>query len=393
MRLRLVGAALAVGVAVASAPASAADLGGDCCADLEERVAELEATTARKGNRRMSLELYGQVTTAVMAWDNGTDRAAYIVDGATETTRFGLRGSAKIQPGLTAGFQIEISAISAPSNEVTEVNDDGPSTGDGVLAVRYANWFLRSDSLGTLTVGRTRMATEGVTEIDLGGTNVVAKAGVYWGNDIEIMSKAGVGQGNFDAFAVGNFEYDRNNAVRYDTPTVAGFQGQAAWGEDERWDIALRYAGEFAGFRVAAGVAYGVDRDELPAGGIAQQRFLGGSASILHVASGLFLTGALAERTSEFIAGGEAEELYWSARGGITQNWFGIGKTVLYAEYHNFENRAGDEAQIRGLGIVQNIDAAAMELYLAYKNNTVDLASGVATHDLELVIAGARIRF
>ena len=28
--------------------AFAADLGGDCCADLEERVAELEATTDRK---------------------------------------------------------------------------------------------------------------------------------------------------------------------------------------------------------------------------------------------------------------------------------------------------------------------------------------------------------
>ena len=33
--------------------ASAADLGGNCCADLEERIAELEATTARKGNRKV----------------------------------------------------------------------------------------------------------------------------------------------------------------------------------------------------------------------------------------------------------------------------------------------------------------------------------------------------
>src|SRR5215831_8130585 len=32
--------------------AKAADLGGDCCADLEERVAELEATTARKATAR-----------------------------------------------------------------------------------------------------------------------------------------------------------------------------------------------------------------------------------------------------------------------------------------------------------------------------------------------------
>ena len=56
----------------AGAPvAKAADLGGDCCADLEERVAELEATTARKGNRKVSLTVSGQVATAVMAGDAG----------------------------------------------------------------------------------------------------------------------------------------------------------------------------------------------------------------------------------------------------------------------------------------------------------------------------------
>ena len=40
-------------------PAAAADLGGNCCADLEERIAELEATTARKGNRKVSLTDFG----------------------------------------------------------------------------------------------------------------------------------------------------------------------------------------------------------------------------------------------------------------------------------------------------------------------------------------------
>ena len=44
---------------VAMPSAKAADLGGNCCADLEERVAELEATTARKGNRKMSLTITG----------------------------------------------------------------------------------------------------------------------------------------------------------------------------------------------------------------------------------------------------------------------------------------------------------------------------------------------
>ena len=34
-------------------PGGAADLAGDCCADLEERIAELESTTVRKGNRKL----------------------------------------------------------------------------------------------------------------------------------------------------------------------------------------------------------------------------------------------------------------------------------------------------------------------------------------------------
>jgi hypothetical protein len=56
-------AVLAGGMSVTSA--SAADLGGNCCADLEERIAELEATTARKGNRKVSLTVSGWVNQQV----------------------------------------------------------------------------------------------------------------------------------------------------------------------------------------------------------------------------------------------------------------------------------------------------------------------------------------
>ena len=72
-----------VAVAGVSPAAKAADLGGDCCADLEERVAELEATTARKGNRKVSLTVSGQVQTALMAWDNGDRSDVYVVDVPT----------------------------------------------------------------------------------------------------------------------------------------------------------------------------------------------------------------------------------------------------------------------------------------------------------------------
>src|SRR4030042_1840277 len=56
----LVAAGLLAG-GLSAGSASAADLGGNCCADLEERIAELEATTARKGNRKVSLTISGWV--------------------------------------------------------------------------------------------------------------------------------------------------------------------------------------------------------------------------------------------------------------------------------------------------------------------------------------------
>ena len=43
--------AIALTGSFAHEPVKAADLGGDCCADLEERVAELEATTRPKGQQ------------------------------------------------------------------------------------------------------------------------------------------------------------------------------------------------------------------------------------------------------------------------------------------------------------------------------------------------------
>src|SRR5262249_209825 len=69
--------AAALGLVVSAGSASAADLGGNCCADLEERIAELEATTVRKGNRKMSLTISGQVDRVVTWYDDSKTSVAY----------------------------------------------------------------------------------------------------------------------------------------------------------------------------------------------------------------------------------------------------------------------------------------------------------------------------
>src|SRR6476469_3565441 len=98
-RLALVAAAGLLIGGVTMPSAKAADLGGDCCADLEERVAELEATTARKGNRKMSLTVTGQVHRLIMAWDDGhTPGIYYGIDNVNSSSRFSVLGEANATP-------------------------------------------------------------------------------------------------------------------------------------------------------------------------------------------------------------------------------------------------------------------------------------------------------
>ncbi len=56
--------------------------------------------------------------------------------------------------------------------------------------------------------------------------------------------------------AVGDCNGLTQNVVRYDSPTYGGFSVSASWGEDDMWDVAARYAGEWGGFKVAAAAAY-----------------------------------------------------------------------------------------------------------------------------------------
>src|SRR5438105_6115512 len=108
----------AVGVVLGgSLSANAADLGGDCCADLEERVAELEATAARKGNRKVSLTISGWVNEAVFSWDDGTQRGDYQGTNSLEQSRFRFTGEAKISDGWSAGYILEIGVQGTPSNQ------------------------------------------------------------------------------------------------------------------------------------------------------------------------------------------------------------------------------------------------------------------------------------
>jgi hypothetical protein len=86
-------AALGLAVLGGVSQANADDL------DLQQRVKELEATAAHKGDRKVSLTISGQASTGVMAWDAGG--SSPIVDSGP-----GFGSSTKINQNPTTGLNI-----------------------------------------------------------------------------------------------------------------------------------------------------------------------------------------------------------------------------------------------------------------------------------------------
>ncbi len=446
-------ASTAVACLLLSGSAWAADLGGDCCADLEERVAELEATTARKGNRKVSLTVYGQVNQAVMFWDDGTQDNMYVVNNKTSTTHFGFEGNAAINSEWSAGFRIEIEPALANSDFVDQgyvpgapgalfggslgVGDDGRAA----MVLRHAHWYLNSKRLGRLSVGMQSNATDNIAEMDLSRTSVVSLSSVETWNEGFFLSDAntgftvqfpgvlalsGAGVSIMGDLFRGNLDGGRGNLVRYDSPVLAGFIFSAAWGEDDDWDVGLRYAGKAGDIRLLAGIGYHdgkiLDTDNVTfligANSIPTHQEVVGSFSALHEPSGLFVSVAGGGRnwSDTPVAGVDLlGEKYFYVKSGLLRRWFALGDTSIYGEYYKIwdvglefgstlDPRFNEEAQMFGVGVVQHIDAAAMELYLAYRHYSADditdftLTPGTVTlndHDIrmDMVMGGARIKF
>jgi predicted porin len=386
--------AAAVGLVASSAwtPASAADLGGNCCADLEERVAELEATTARKGNRVVSLTVYGQVNKALLFFDNGEDSDAFIVDNDFSTSRFGFQGTASISPGWTAGYNMEFDLFGdSNSNNVSVGDDEG---GEDDLRIRKNELWVEGERLGRVTLGQGSSAADGITEIVLG--NSLSNASVAYGESITVVGADALG-----VFA-DNLDGVRVDRIRYDTPSIYGFVLSASWGEDDYYDVTLRFKKEFNSVRIAAGIGYSkTEEDEPSSDNNGDFENISGSISVMHIPSGIY--GAFAAGQQEFNDGEGAEPSFLYAQIGIEKRFLPYGATTIYGEYGQYDEFAdansdvvviGSEATRWGFGITQSIDNAAMDIYAQAQFWEFEADNIVGDdNDLTLFMVGSRIKF
>lgn len=407
------------GLAIPAA-ANAADLAAECCADLEERIAELEAAAARKGNRKVSLTISGYVTKQIMFWDDGVEQNAYISDiGPTQATNFRLNGEATISPGWKAGYLMRIQDLSDNSMGLSQTT---PRVDQG-LNLQMSYWYLASKDFGKISVGKNALASKSAaTFTDLSGTQIVANYVLFdgggfflrsngtllklrWGDMGYCYSQQRPWGGDCDGIVM--------NGVRYDSPTLAGFSVSASWGEDDDWEFAGRYQGQIDGFKIALGAGYSNNTDEStqspPVSFEKDSSFFQAGGYVEHLATGLFVHAAYGREDNNgevtFAGFTEPDSHQWYVKGGVRRQWTSLGHTIVYGEFAEYIDQLSPAALTAGatssefarwgFGAVQEIDAASMSLWVKYRQHQADITgAGIGNiDDAHFVSLGALIGF
>jgi hypothetical protein len=402
----LVAAGLLVG-GLSVGSASAADLGGNCCADLEERIAELEATTARKGNRKVSLTISGWVAEQVMWWDDGVQRGTYVGGiGTTLASNVKFTGQATIMPGWYAGYVLHAEFDEHDpllNNQQTGQVAAANLTGLGVFApvqVLQSYWFIKSDHLGKVSVGQQSSAGDNAAILVDGSGSLVPANWVLFDNGgffirnqqgaLTSVTWGGLGRCALSGQAIGgDCEAIPTNVVRYDSPVWSGFSMSADWGQQSNgfffdrarnpgndggyWDIYGRYSGEYNGIKVAATTGWSHDNSimslqlvpnqlGLPAGQFRtdQVGYWQSGLYLEHVATGVWFLANYGQEFTETFPGFHNQPEHWYLKAGLREKWHPLGHSVVYGFYGQRDNMF-DTGLVSGASGMFNTDCGSGE--------------------------------
>lgn len=345
----------------------------------------------RVGDDNAYLQFYGQINQGLLVVDDGASTLGYIpVDNGNSSSRFGFRFYVGLASGTFFGANYEAQYDPYSTNYVNQENRGDPDWER--YLTRKAEAYLNSQTYGVLWLGQGSMASDGSAEVDLSGTDVIGYSSIsdfaggqlfnYSGGGGLSSIKVGSAFSNLDGLG-------RKVRVRYDTPSIANFILSGSYGTEMIpeetgvyvWDIALRYAGEFGAFKVASAVAYSDT-------GSANR--YDGSVSLLHVPSGVSVTGAIGYNAGDDGVDGR----YFYGKLGYQHSFFDVGATAFAVDVYSGDdiNTAGSESFTWGAFVVQNFDYYQSQVYLGVRSYHYDDHDG--NYDpLLAALTGARVKF
>jgi len=327
----------------------------------------------------------------------------------------------------------------------------------GKINTLLSYMWIKSDAYGTLNWGQLSQDNVGILP-DLSGTMIESNAVVFEGSGMRVRVKGAKNSNDLGGeFTWGAFltclgsgfasGADCNgypeNAIRYDSPSWGGFSASSSFGDDDVWDVSVKYSADWNSIKVSAAAGYANVTDEgcnavgtctkvpvFGGGGAPFQGFrkdtdiwqVGGS--VMHVPSGLLLhvyweqednkgtqLTTLNFRTPTSVSNSAANENEtWFIKAGLKRTWLAAGPTILWAEWGQYNDMFslqcggkpgagcptfiptstpfpndkgeitdeegvvnGSEVQRWGIGVVQEIDSAAMHLFARWQRLAIDV--------------------
>jgi len=385
-------AAIAVAAGFAAAPAAAQSADPSAAAKV-----------VASGSDKVKLTLSGQINRQVQVLDDGFNTEVNHVDNQLTGSRFRIGGSGKINADMSVGTMIEMGIIpnsaGATSQDVANSNSGAASTHEA----RIVDIFFTSTKFGRVYMGKGAAGSDGSGEITNNMMGAIMQTGdmTHTPGGGFIFKNDGVvrGQGGRGALTIGNAlgDYDglgRVNRLRYDTPTFMGFQGRATHADQGDWDVSLWHDATYFGFKVGAAIAYSEQPNQT-----VNDSIVNGSVSVMSP-WGISVGYAAGRKVLESTATVNRASNYWGATVSYETQFNELGKTGIGYTYtsHNGDFSTDSSATGHQVAIVQDITAAATELYISWGRASVDFDSaGAGTggqyKDVDAYTLGSRVRF
>jgi hypothetical protein len=388
-RVKLLGStALAVAALVMGATTASAG----SHSSLEKRVKALEKAggkTVTRSKKTMKLVVSGHINRAIVFTDNGSESGITHVTSNFSRTRVRWIGTGKINDDLSVKTNIELGNQSSVGT-AQDLGDNGDVNGVAALDERHIEFQITSKSLGKIYMGQGISGSDATSEVDLSGSGLLSLNGfaeLIGGGEVWQTGNAGAGLGTVGAVFNNLDGLGRRDRIRYDTPKFAGFQVTTSHGNEDAWDVALRYGAAIGGFKVRAAVAYS-DTEAINGRSV-----VNGAVSVL-MPFGLSLTVGAGDQSDDRFNTFRDNTEWRYAKVGYRFKGLEMGETRLYIDYNVNDdvNAANQEAKFWGIGVVQILEPLGAELYLGYVNQSLEVV-GTDPDDIDRIAVGARFKF
>ncbi len=337
-----------------------------------------------------SLLFYGQLSPAIVTFDDGAEVTRALADNSNSNSRIGLWYRRDVAEGqFSFNFETAIGFRGTNTISQNSVLNDWEWTKSNI---RKFEAILETHRFGTMYLGQGSMASDGVATSDLAGTSIVSYVGIPdTAGAFLLRTAAGPLSLVSVAQAFPNFDGGRRLRIRYDSPTVRNFfvstslgrQVLSNVGQSTDSDITIRYELDAPRFHIrgAAGFTW-INRDT------ARNNRTGiSSVSIKHKPSGLILSVSSGTRDTQ------GNYRYFKLSRDVVLPR--IGPLSVSLDYYgaNHMVTGGSRSESYGIGFIQRFSKQRVETYLGLRRYKFSDRTGIQYQPARSVLLGARWKF